>query len=384
MRNRTIGGVWLVNYFRRYIALGLSALLLLTAVAPVLADELEDQLGDVQQQMNAQQNSINNAQQKVESVSEQLRVIQQQMDAAQAEYKSIQGQLSNTEQQIQMNTDILQKTEKSLAARTTVLNKRARDIYKNGQVSYLEVLLGASDFGDFTTRMEFLQRVLKQDVSLFAQVKAERQLILQKKAELEQEKAAILELQKAAAEKKQIMEARKQDREKVLASAMGDKEAAERAYQELMETSRRIEQMLRNSRRPSGPAGSTGALMWPINGPITSEFGWRTHPIYGTARYHSGLDIGADEGDPVAAADGGIVIHAGWLGGYGYAVIIQHSDSISTLYGHNSQLLVSEGQQVRKGEIIALAGSTGDSTGPHVHFEVRENGTPVSPWNYLP
>lgn len=373
-----------MNYFRRYIALGLSALLLLTAVAPVLADELEDQLGDVQQQMNAQQNSINNAQQKVESVSEQLRVIQQQMDAAQAEYKSIQGQLSNTEQQIQMNTDILQKTEKSLAARTTVLNKRARDIYKNGQVSYLEVLLGASDFGDFTTRMEFLQRVLKQDVSLFAQVKAERQLILQKKAELEQEKAAILELQKAAAEKKQIMEARKQDRKKVLASAMGDKEAAERAYQELMETSRRIEQMLRNSRRPSGPAGSTGALMWPINGPITSEFGWRTHPIYGTARYHSGLDIGADEGDPVAAADGGIVIHAGWLGGYGYAVIIQHSDSISTLYGHNSQLLVSEGQQVRKGEIIALAGSTGDSTGPHVHFEVRENGTPVSPWNYLP
>lgn len=373
-----------MNYFRRYIALGLSAFLLLTAAAPVLADELEDQLGDVQQRMNSQQNSINNAQQKVESVSEQLRVIQQQMDAAQAEYKSIQGQLSNTEQQIQVNTDILQKTEKSLAERTTVLNKRARDIYKNGQVSYLEVLLGASDFGDFTTRMEFLQRVLKQDVSLFSQVKAERQLVLQKKAELEQEKTAILELQKAAVEKKQIMEARKQDREKVLASAMGDKEAAERAYQELMETSRRIEQMIRNSRRPSGPAGSTGSMIWPYNGPITSEFGWRTHPIYGTARYHSGLDIGADEGDPVVAADGGVVIHAGWLGGYGYAVIIQHSGSISTLYGHNSQLLVSEGQQVRKGETIALAGSTGDSTGPHVHFEVRENGTPVSPWNYLP
>lgn len=370
--------------FRRYVAAGLALLLVLTVAGPALAEELEDQLQNVQQQMNAQQNTISNAQQKVDSVSEQLYSIQTELDAAQSEYKNIQAQLANTKQQITANTEILEKTEKSLAARTKVLNKRARDIYENGQVSYLEVLLGASDFGDFTTRMEFLQRVLKQDVTLFAQVKAERQLILQKKAELEQAQAAILELNKAAEEKKKAVEARKQEREKVLASAMGDRDAAERAYQELMETSRRIEQMLRNSRRPSGPTGSTGSMMWPYNGPITSEFGWRTHPIYGTARYHSGLDIGADEGDPVFAADGGVVVHAGWLGGYGYAVIIQHNGSLATLYGHNSQLLVSEGQQVRKGDTIALAGSTGDSTGPHVHFEVRLNGEPVSPWNYLP
>ena len=124
--------------------------------------------------------------------------------------------------------------------------------------------------------------------------------------------------------------------------------------------------------------------MWPINGEITSPFGWRTHPVFGSARFHSGLDIGADYGDPVVAADGGVIVHADWLGGYGKAVIIDHGNGLQTLYGHNSELVVSEGQGVSKGQMIARAGSTGYSTGPHVHFEVRSGGSPVDPTGYLP
>lgn len=116
----------------------------------------------------------------------------------------------------------------------------------------------------------------------------------------------------------------------MLNMAVGEKEIAEQAYNELMDTSRRIKQMLRNRQNGGGkkaPAVSSGAMMWPINGEITSPFGWRTHPVFGSARFHSGLDIAADYGDTVVAADGGVVVHADWLGGYGKAVIIEeHSN----------------------------------------------------------
>ena len=124
-------------------------------------------------------------------------------------------------------------------------------------------------------------------------------------------------------------------------------------------------------------------MIWPISGPITSPFGWRTHPIFGSQRFHSGLDIGGDYGMPIHAAKAGVVSHAGWIGGYGNTVMIDHGGGIVTLYGHNQSLNVSVGQQVSQGQVIAFCGSTGNSTGPHCHFEVRLNGEPVSPYDYL-
>lgn len=370
---------------RQIIALITSAMLTVTAIAPALASELEDRLGNIQQQMQVHQNQAAQAQQQVDSVSGQLRQIQTELDTAQREYTGIQSSLASTEKQIEINTEIMAKAEKDLAQRGKILNRRIRDIYENGQINYLDVLFGARDFGDFTTRMDLLKRVIKQDTDLIIKVKAERELIAQKRAELERDRNAILELKKAATEKKKLIETRKQDREKVMDKAVSDRDSAERAYQELMETSRQIEQMIRSqARRSSGQAASgTGAMIWPASGPITSPYGWRTHPIFGTSRYHSGIDIGADYGDTVVAADSGVVIYSDWMGGYGKAVIIDHGNGITTLYGHNSELLVAEGQQVRKGQAIARVGSTGYSTGPHCHFEVRQNGSPVDPMGYL-
>lgn len=374
--------------FRRLIAFFIALLLVLTLITPVLADENDEQqqqLENIQRQMQQQQQRRNEAQRQVNSMSDRLELIQADLDSAQAEYKNIQAKRTSTEQQIKLNTEILAKTEKNLAERTQILNKRMRDIYKNGQVSYLDVLLGAADFRDFATRVDILRRVLEQDAALIAKVRAERELVVQKRTELEQDKAAILTLEKEAAAKKEIIEARKKDQQAVLDTAVNERDAADRAYQELQQTSRRIEMMLKGIHSGNREAaGASGAMMWPINGPITSPFGWRTHPIFGTSIYHSGLDIGADYGDPIKAADGGIVVEAGWMGGYGKAVIIDHGGGISTLYGHNSELLVSAGQRVGKGQTIALAGSTGYSTGPHCHFEVRRNGEPDNPYNYLP
>lgn len=371
---------------KRILSAGLAVVLGISVLGTALADELDQkqrELQTIQRQMEAQQSKVAQAQQQVDSVSDQLRLIQGDLDTAAADYKSILAKLEATEQQIELNTELLAKVEKNLAERSQILNKRMRDIYKNGQVNYLDVLFGAADFVDFTTRADLLKRVVNLDMTLVAQVKAERELVVQKRAELERDKAAITELKAEAAAKKAIIEARKNDREKVLDDAVSERDTAERAYQELMETSRQIEQMIRRSQK-GGAVEGTGALLWPASGPITSPFGWRTHPIFGTQRFHSGIDIGADYGDAIAAADSGTVIFSGWMGGYGKAVIIDHGGGISTLYAHNSELLVEEGYRVYKGQTISRCGSTGYSTGPHLHFEVRENGSPVSPMGYLP
>jgi len=166
---------------------------------------------------------------------------------------------------------------------------------------------------------------------------------------------------------------------------MYDRDTAERAYQETIAASSEVEKLIRQSKyRGTGASHTSGGRMiWPLSGPITSEFGWRTHPIFGRQIFHSGLDIAGDYGDPILAADGGVVINAGWISGYGNAVIIDHGNGINTLYGHCQSLNVSEGQTVSQGQVIAYVGSTGNSTGPHCHFEVDLNGKAVSPYDYL-
>jgi murein DD-endopeptidase MepM/ murein hydrolase activator NlpD len=159
----------------------------------------------------------------------------------------------------------------------------------------------------------------------------------------------------------------------------------ENRINELQRESNNIAAQLR--RRQSGQAttpGGHGVLAYPVANPvITSTFGYRIHPIYGDLRLHAGIDLAAGTGTPVYAAGAGTVIFAGWMSGYGNAVIIDHGGSLATLYGHNSALAVKVGDAVRRGTHIAAAGSTGNSTGPHVHFEVRVQGTPVDPMKYL-
>jgi murein DD-endopeptidase MepM/ murein hydrolase activator NlpD len=375
-----------MNKFKRHTAVLAIILIVLTVMAPVFAAQLEEQqqkLNTIRHQMQEQKSRVRAAQSTINNVAEQLRVIQVDLDSAQDDYNAIQAKREDLEAQIDQDNVVLAAAEKALPERVGILNKRMRDIYEHGQISYLDVLLGAADFGDLTTRMNLLQRVLSQDVSLIAQIKAEREMILQKKAELEHNRQEVLALQQAAIEKKNAIESRKSDRKTVLDSAVNQRDVAEQAYQDLQATSSRIETMLRN-RGSQTAIASTGSMIWPASGPITSPFGWRVHPIFGTQRFHSGIDIGAEYGDAIRAADNGVVVFADWMGGYGKAVIIDHGHGISTLYGHQSQLLVSEGQRVNKGDIIGRVGSTGYSTGPHLHFEVRQNGTPVNPVGYLP
>lgn len=376
-----------MNNLKRYWVVATALLVLSSFSITVFASSLDEKLSNIQSEMSEQKNKAAEAQQQVESVSDQLRLTQQALQIAKDEYKAIQKQSKDIEKKIDENKDVLAKAEKELASRMKILEKRIRDIYENGQISYVDVLFGAKDFNDFMTRMDLLKRIIKHDYDLIIKIQDQRKMILEKKAELERDQAALKELEKNAELKKKEVEASKAKQEKILDKMSNDRDTAERAYQELVEASKQVEQMIRQSRYPVGGAQgsgkSTGTMIWPIDGPITSPFGWRTHPIFGTSTFHSGLDIGGDYGMPVVAADGGVVIYAGWISGYGNAVIIDHGNGISSLYGHNQSLVVREGQSVSQGQLISYCGSTGNSTGPHVHFEVRENGSPVNPYNYL-
>lgn len=374
--------------WRRFLSAVLAVSFVVMAITPVLADELEDkqqELTNIQQQADDAQRKAERARLKERSVAEQLRIIQAELSEAQAEFDSINDQLLQTEGQIRSNTELSARLVKKMEAQTKTLHRRIRDIYKNGQVNYLDVLFGAKDFSDFVSRMDILKKILAYDNALLQATKADREALARAKAQLEIDRVKIVELRKQSAAKKELVAARRQERQGVLNAATYERETAERAYRELIETSKQIETMIRKIQSgEKNVGGSTGTMLWPAEGEITSPFGWRVHPIFGTQRLHTGIDIGADYGDTVRAADGGVIIHSDWMGGYGNAVIIDHGNGISTLYAHNSQLLVSEGQTVAKGQAISRVGSTGYSTGPHLHFEVRQNGTPVNPLNFLP
>ena len=197
-----------------------------------------------------------------------------------------------------------------------------------------------------------------------------------------------IEVAKAELEAKRSRANRlKEQRSYMLYKAHEEEQQSQSEYERLLAISENITAMLRNMESGGGSSsggGGTGRFIWPCRGEITSYFGWRTHPIFGTTKYHSGMDIAVDYGTPILAADSGTVIYSGWLGGYGYAVMIDHGSGLVTLYAHNQSLNVYEGQYVTKGTCIAYAGSTGYSTGPHCHFEVRLHGEVTEPLNYLP
>ena len=370
----------------KYLSLALAVLLLTSAAGTAWAGELEDQLSELQRQAGEQQEITNRAAAKVESVSEQMRQIQEELRAASAAYDEVKGRLDTVEGQISDNTELLTKTEADLKQKNIQLQKRVRDIYINGQVSYVDVLFGAKDFSDFMTRMDVLKRLIKRDYNLIMKVKHDKEVVLTARVQLEKDKAEADALVADAESKKALVEDKKAEQQVLLDQAVYDRDTSERADEELLAASQEVANMIRRSQYASAYSGATpgaGGMIWPLDGSVTSEFGWRTHPIFGTARFHSGLDIGGDYGMPIYAAASGTVIYAGWISGYGNAVIIDHGGGVTTLYGHNESLNVSEGQSVSQGQVIAMCGSTGNSTGPHCHFEVRENGEPVSPYGYL-
>ncbi len=375
---------------RKLTAAFFAVWLILLQMFPVFAaSELEQkqkELDKAQHNVQVAEEKKDQARHKVEEAKESLGTIVAKLSRLQQDIDALQKKADTLQKDIDKNTAVLNKKKAEMEGRMEIYRRRLRDIYENGQINYLDVLLGAKDFGDFASRMYLLQKIIQSDLNLIAVVEKEAAEIQQRQSLLDNQMAEIKKDKAALETKRSDAEAMREQRAQKLYKAEEEKRQSEAEYDRLLAISDNIKSMLQGlesaSVMPSG--GGNGSFVWPCSGPITSYYGWRVHPIFGTRKYHSGMDIAVDTGTPIHAAAAGVIVYSGWMGGYGYAIMIDHGGGLVTIYGHNSSLAVGEGQRVSQGQVVAYAGSTGYSTGPHCHFEVRLHGEVTEPLNYLP
>lgn len=351
--------------------------------------------------MAATQQQLNDAKKKTEQAKKAAEEAENKKKAVLAEYNSIDKQISDTETEIDIIEKQIEQTKTDIALKEEELKKaeeeykeyeqlfltRARVMYENSEIKYLEILFGANDFSDFLSKLEMISQLMEYDKTILSKLDETKKKIAAAKEELEnilvrqEENAENLEKRRSAldatlAQKQKLLDDAKKDVEKYKAIY----EAAEEAEAALI---RENAKALSYSANPVKYTG--GKFTWPVPGSqrVTSSYGYRIHPVYKTRKFHTGIDIGAGYGLNIVASADGTVTMATTNGGYGKCIIINHGSGLSTLYGHCSTLLVSVGDKVTKGQIIAKVGSTGVSTGPHLHYEVRVNGSTTDPIQYV-
>ncbi|MGE5560211.1 MAG: murein hydrolase activator EnvC family protein [Chloroflexota bacterium] len=377
--------------FRSLIALLLLTPLLFSVAPQARGDELEDMLKEfdkVQAEIDAKTKALENNKGQQRAILNEITRLERDIKKATSDVAYYEKRLEQVGAQLAEASADLQDAERRLGERTSLLSRRVQFIYERGAVSYLQVLLNSTTFTDFLERLRLLREIVANDVQLLAEVKQERADIAAKKSQYEKKHAEYTELEAETIAQRAALQAKVDQREEKLQIVRNDAKQLEASLDALEEVQKVISEAIRklSNTRLDGMVASRKQLrmMWPVNAPITSEYGNRFHPILKRWKLHTGIDLGAKSGTKIAAAEQGVVMTAGYLTGYGNTVIILHGDGISTLYGHQSKLTVKKGDKVAKGDLIGYVGSTGYSTGPHLHFEVMINGTPDNPHNWLP
>ena len=288
-----------------------------------------------------------------------------------------------------------------------VLRQRLVDVYERGDLGYINVLFAANSFADFVERWDDIRYLIRANQQAIYTRKAAQKTVASARSQLLASQVAYESAQAEAQRKRNELGALAEQRHNLVSAAQAERDSVSQQVTELEEISasdeaalegliqekQREEAARREAARraallsggapPPELGGGPGAVGWPVSGPISSPFGMRFDPVQHHYQLHAGIDVAAPQGVTISAASEGKIIFAGWYGGYGNAIIIDHGGGISTLYGHCSQIFVGVGQDVQRGQAIGAVGMTGDATGPHVHFEVRVNGKPVDPMSYL-
>jgi murein DD-endopeptidase MepM/ murein hydrolase activator NlpD len=315
----------------------------------------------------------------------QLRNTQYKLEMARVSLVDQQYRLNEAKGQLDQLKGHLIKLDQDQQKLKTETSKRIRQIYKGERLSLLHMVFGAKNINQFLDRMYYQQRMVKRDKEVLEKLKAKTIQLVNTKNQLETQQESILTtINTIENRKKEISIAININRE-LVNRLKHDRVSYEAAENQLARESSQIGSTIRSILSKSNQTVSyaTGGFIRPISGRITSNYGWRRHPIFGSSKFHTGVDISAPYGTAIRVANSGKVIYTGWYGGYGKVVIVDHGKGVTTLYAHLSSYSVGNGQAVSKGQVIAREGSTGYSTGPHLHFEVRINGRHVNPFGYI-
>ena len=339
-------------------------------------DNLQDRMDDIRDQQKDVKDDIS-------QTTNEIRVLDGKIQEREGEIDELETRIRGLVTQIDYKKAELSETEKNYAEYMELFNKRLRAMYMNSDMDYLELVLTAQSISELAVRLDMVSYIAENDKELLEDLNNTQLLIRHQKYELEMaeqemrtKRQIVVDAKKellANAEQKQGMVNTLKDQYEGLSKIMKDIEAQEKAVNDEIKR-------LQMERDYVG-----GELAWPSPGyyRITSKFGMRFHPVLKRRKLHTGIDIGVPSGSKIVAANTGVVLIAKYNVAYGNYVVIDHGGGISTLYAHNKKLLVTPGQSVERGQVIAYSGSTGYSTGPHLHFEYRINGEYQDPLEYL-
>jgi murein DD-endopeptidase MepM/ murein hydrolase activator NlpD len=331
----------------------------------------------IQRQKRNIEEKLRRLRQQKASVQDQMKDLDQRSNQLDSNLDKVSHDLHVMQEQLTAAKDNLDELENELAKRKTLVAERVNSVYMQGELTYLDLLFNAQTFREFINHAFYLNLIFEKDQELFQSISVKKLQVEEEEQKLQFSVTAIASSREKLKEQQAEVASVRQEKSALLRVIARDKALTEQQYQEILAESKRISQFLQTS---SGYSGKwTGRFLQPVPGHVGSGFGYRIHPIAHTSRMHTGVDIGAAYGTPIRAGGDGKVISAGWRGGYGNAIIVDHGGGVATLYAHCSRFAVSVGTIVKAGQTIAYVGSTGYSTGPHVHFEVRVHGEPVNP-----
>ena len=396
-------------------ALGVLLVLLLASASalsiPPAAGQ-EQRLHEIQRKQQELERKIDRANRRRGRLLDRIGTVDSKRAEVEGEVGALDSELSTLNGRIDRVSDKLATTQKRLAVlhseledilsrlvnRTDIFTQRAVAAYKAGPTAYLDGIFAAESFGDVVHRYSYYQSMLAADTELIEEIEVLRQETDQRRAQVERKEEEIAEAKRRLEADRARVAAVRAERARALddlKSLLGEKKTLladvdekksrwKRIQDQLDRESSNIQNLLaqRSSTSPA-PSYGGGQFAWPAPGPVTSPFGYRTHPIFGGTRLHTGVDIGAPYGATVVAASAGVVAYVGAMSGYGNVVVVDHGGGIATTYNHLSGFSVGSGQSVSRGQPVASVGCTGYCTGPHLHFEVRVGGSPVDPMPYL-
>ena len=418
------------NRLKIITAIMLTLIFCMQPVCNVQATE-ESNLSEAQQEKKTLENDLQKAKELIDSlkgskedIQSEVEKLDKQLNEISGKVKELESQLSKKRQEIADTESALNKAKEQEKKQYRNMKKRIQFMYENGQTSYVEMLLSADSFTDFLNAVEYITQISQYDRKMLKEYQNMQVTIADTQKTLETDYASLQSVQAKVQEEKQAvaaLESAKKGELNDVADDLTDAQSVAKAYEaEIQAQNEVIAQIQAAQKRaaeqqaaqqqaqaaeenqgatdaagenqntaqnttPSGNGQSTGSMMWPCPSSkrVTSDYGPRTSPTNGASSNHKGIDIGAAYGADIVAADGGTVLVATYSSSGGNYVIIDHGGGLCTVYMHASSLTVSAGQTVSKGQVIAKVGSTGISTGNHLHFGVTLNGVYVSPWGYV-